>query len=120
MREIIDTFKTIYRNDRGVVVWMIILLLFSVLLVVMSLFGLNPSSSMVGVGYTDLGGYRDGRWYYVLAFSGLGLVIGLLHNMIAVKLYKKRGSSMATLFIIISIAVVLLAVAMLMNVLGEL
>ena len=68
MKEYKEDFKKIYKNERTTLALMILNLILSIALVVVSLIKLNPSSSVIKVGYGDIGGYRDGSWTDLIAF----------------------------------------------------
>lgn len=72
----------------------------SIALFVFSIIRLNPNSAVVKIGYGDIGGYRDGAWTDMLAFPILALVFGILHGLIAVKIYHRRGAGVTKFFLI--------------------
>ena len=95
-----EDIKKIYQNERLTLIAMIFNLLLSLALIVFSLIKLNPSSSVIKVGYGDIGGYRDGSWTDLIAFPILAVIFGILHNFIAVRIFHKRGAGMTKFFII--------------------
>jgi len=109
MKEIVANFKKIYAHDRWLIVAMAFLFLTSFVLMVLTFFALRPNSVMIRTGYADVGGYRDGQWQYLLTFMILGFITGVIHNILATKVYGKKGSGAAALFIFISIGLVCLA-----------
>lgn len=123
----------IYREKRGLFWWQVALLVLSLMLLVFSLVSLSPSSAVVKTGYGDIGsfsgddltgmrtagGYRDGSWINMLAFSILILIIGVVHNLIIIRLYKRRGADVAKTFTIISILLLFGVAAVLLRLLGE-
>ncbi|MBR3323726.1 hypothetical protein IKG16_02465 [Candidatus Saccharibacteria bacterium] len=133
MEELKKSFGEIFREQKGVLSSMAILLILSLALLVFSVVTLSPGASVVKVGYGDIGryqggewssmtnsgGYQDGSWMEMLAFPVLALVFGLLHNVLIVKVYGKRGSGMAILLAIISIMLVIGAFLVLVRLLGE-
>ena len=122
-----EAVKDIYRNHRKLFVGMIILAVLSMGLLIFSLFNLKISNSTVHVGYSDIGsyqggdfdetrgssGYISGRWVDMLAFPILAVALGVMHNLIAIRLYKRRGVASAGVFIAMSILVLVLAVLVL-------
>ena len=100
---------------------------------IFSLVTLSPSSAIVKTGYSDIGsfagddltgmrsagGYRDGAWGAMFVFPILAVIIGLLHNMIAIRLYKRRGEGSAQAFLAMSFAILIGAVIVLAKLLGE-
>lgn len=122
-----EAIGDIYKNHRKLFVGMIILMILSMGLLIFSLFNLKISNSTVHVGYSDIGsyqggdfdetrgssGYISGRWVDMLAFPILAVVLGVMHNLIAIRLYKRRGAASAGVFIAMSILVLVLAVLVL-------
>ena len=99
MKTFFADIKTIYRNERLMLVMMILNLLASIGLFVFGIINLNPSSAVVKVGYGDIGGYRDGSWADMLAFPLLAIIFGIFHNLIAVRIFRKRGAGMTKFFL---------------------
>lgn len=123
--------KEIFREHKGLFYRMVALAIVALAFLIFSLFTLSPSSSVVKTGYSDIGsyesgtsaasaaGYRDGSWTGMLAFPILALILGVLHNFIALKLYKRRGESMAKVFVTMSIVVTLIGIITLARLAGE-
>lgn len=123
----------IYKEHKGLLILMSLLFLMSLVFFVFSLASLSPSSAIVKVGYGDIGsfagddltgmrlagGYRDGGWGNMLTFSFLSVIVGVLHNMIAIKIYKRRGEGIAKAFVIISMSIIIGAFIVLMRLLSE-
>ena len=101
---------------------LVILVLMGLILLIHTLISLSPEAAVVKTGYSDIGsyqggewtemqaagGYRDGSWTNMLAFSLMAVVLGVVHPIIALKLYKKRGSGMAIVMVVISMFLVIL------------
>ena len=102
MKDFKEDIKKIYQSERIMLTLMIINLLASIALAIFSLVKLNPSSSIIKVGYGDIGGYRDGSWTDLFAFPLLAILFGIMHNFIAVRIYHKRGAGMTKFFLIIT------------------
>ncbi|MBQ8984989.1 hypothetical protein IJ076_00295 [Candidatus Saccharibacteria bacterium] len=100
MKDFKADFKRIYQTERLMLVWMILILIAAIVLAVFSMIKLNPASSVVKVGYGDIGGYRDGSWTEFIAFPLVAILLGVLHNFIAVRIFHKRGAGMAKFFLI--------------------
>ncbi len=117
------TFKEdiikIYQTERGMLVLMIINFLLAVGLLVFSIIKINPDLPVVRVGYGDIDGYRDGSWIDILAFPILAIVFGVLHNILAIRIFHKRGGGMAKFFLLLTAALILGAVLVLARILGE-
>jgi len=52
--------------------------------------------------------YRD-QWYYLLLFGLFGLIIGVIHSVITVKILIIKGDVLASLFAWLSVVIILLA-----------
>ena len=78
-----------------------------------------PSASVVKIGYGDIGGYRDGTWTEMLAFPLLAIVFGVLHNFIAIRIYKKRGAGMTKFFLVATTTLIIGAFIVLIRLLRE-
>ena len=55
----------------------------------------------------------------MLTFSFLSVIIGVLHNMIAIKVYKRRGEGIAKAFVVVSMFILIGAFIVLMRLLSE-
>lgn len=133
MKELGQTLKTICREQRRLLVMMILLAVLSLGLVIFALLNLKAGNPSVKVGYGDIGryqggewssmknagGYRDGHWTSMLVFPVFGLVLGVLHNALAVKLFKQRGSGLATVFVTASILLLLAGFVILIRLIGQ-
>ena len=95
-----EDIRKIYTTERLMLIMMILNFLASLALMIFSLIKLNPSSSVIKVGYGDIGGYRDGSWTDLIAFPLLAILFGILHNFIAVRIFHKRGAGMTKFFLI--------------------
>ena len=100
---------------------MLILLnfLLSIGLLIFSILNLNPNGAVVKVGYGDIGGYRDGTWAEMLTFPILAIIFGILHNLLALRIFHKRGSGMAKFFLITTTMLIAGTLLVLIRLLGE-
>ncbi len=114
-----EDFKKIYQTEHFMLVLMVINVVASIALIIFSLINLNPASSVVKIGYGDIGGYRDGNWTDMIAFPLLGLLFGVLHIFIALKIYHKRGAGMTKFFLITTTTLILGAFVVLIRLLKE-
>ncbi len=119
MKSLIEDLKQIYKSERLMLVLMIVTLIIAVVLLVFSLIKLSPESIVVKVVYGDIGGYRSGGWAEMLAFSILAFVFGILHNFIALRIYKKRGAAMAKFFILATLGLIAGTFIVLVRLSGE-
>lgn len=102
MKDFKEDIKKIYSNERFMLVLMIMNFLIALTLMIFSLVKMNPNSSVIKVGYGDIGGYRDGSWTDLLAFPLLAILFGVLHNFIAVRIFHKRGAGMTKFFLLVT------------------
>ena len=114
-----EDFIKIYQTERGVLILMIFNLLLSVALIVFAIIALNPNAAVVKTGYGDIGGYRDGTWVDMLAYPLLALIFGVFHNLLAVRIFHKRGSGMAKFFLLTTTVLILGTALVLIRTLGE-
>ena len=96
----------IYRNERLMLILMIINLIGAVALLIFSVVNLNPAGTVVKIGYGDIGGYQDGTWTEMFAFPILAIILGVFHNLIAMKIFHKRGAGMTKFFLIITAVII--------------
>lgn len=114
-----EDFIKIYQTERGILILMILNLLFSIGLLVFSLINLNPDSAVVKIGYGDIGGYRDGSWADMLTFPLLAIIFGVFHNLLALRIFHKRGGGMTKFFLITTTALIAGTALVLIRLLGE-
>ena len=107
MKSLKEDFLNIVRGDKAVLVMMILNLLLAIALLVVSLVKLNPNSAMIKIGYGDIGGYRDGSWTNQFGFSLAAILFGVLHNLLALRIFHKRGSGMTKFFLITTTLLIL-------------
>ena len=120
VKELVANFKTIYHKDRKVLIWMIVLVLMGAGMILVPVVNLNPAVLRTWVRYSDINsGYAEGNWWYLLSFSVLGLVMSVGHCLLAARLYAKRGASVAMMFLVVSIAMIVVAMAFLVKILGR-
>ena len=133
MKELGQTFRTICREQRGLLATMIVLAVLSLGLLIFSLLNLKAGNPSVKVGYGDIGryqggewssmrnagGYRDGNWTMMLVFPIFALTLGFLHNVLAVKLFKQRVNGLATVLVAVSILLVVAGFVVLIRLVGQ-
>ena len=106
---------------------MIALLVMSVVFLIFSLTMLRPQNTVVIVGYGDVygeiaglsGGYRRDSWMNMLAFPILAVVFGLLHNLLALRVYRKYGKVPALMLVYATMLLVVGAFVVILRLLGE-
>ena len=119
MKTYIEDFKKLYFEERWMLILIILNFIASIALFVFSIVNLNPNSAVVKIGYGDIGGYRDGTWTEMLAFPLLAIVLGILHDFIAIRIYRKRGAGMTKFFLITTTVLIVGAFIVLVRLLKE-
>ena len=119
MKELKKSFREIYQKQAGLFRLMLVLFALGIALLVYAVFSLQPGNAVVKIGYGDVSSYRDGSWTEMLAFPILALILGVVHNVLAAKIYAKRGAGMAKVVVVCSIVLVLFAGLTLMRILGD-
>lgn len=119
MEEIKKNLKEIIKKQHGLMWLMLLLFVGSLGLFVTTLVTLNPNVSVTNVGYGDIGGYRTGGWISMLAFAIFAVILGVLHNLLAVKIYHKKGDGLAKVLVVTSIFLLIGAFVVLIRLLGE-
>ena len=114
-----DDIVAIYRTERGILLLIIINLLLSIGLLAFSLINLNSGNTVVKTGYGDIGGYRDGSWMDMLSFPLLAVIFGVLHGLLSLRIFRKRGGGMAKFFLIVTTALIAGTFLVLIRILGE-
>ena len=68
---------------------------------------------------SNSGGYHDGSWQAMLVYPLFALIFGVLHNIVALRIYRKKGEKVANVFVTTTIALILLSLLTLWRLLGE-
>jgi|GEM_PF-2553742 len=112
MKEILTSFKDLASNNRKLLVAMIFLFVASVVFVVIAIINIQPSNIQIPVRQTGhLGdGFYFAHWYYLYTFPFLGIVFGVLHNILAAKIYGKKGAQIAAIFVAVTFVLLLVTV----------
>ncbi len=126
MKEILSDFKEIFEKHKGLLTAMAMLFVISMALFLFSIINLGSNTTVVRTSYTDIGssqgesgGYLPGVWTERFAYPILAIVFGVLHNLLAVKLYRKQGSGIAGFFVLTTIGLVLATFIVFGRLLGE-
>lgn len=88
-----------------------LLVLLGISLIIYALFLVNASDAFVWSRYTHFGAthfYRD-RWYYFYAWPLFGLVVTVLHTMLARQSLKRGEARLATLIIAAGLMIIIFA-----------
>ena len=119
--------REIVREQKGLLAAMIGLMVMSLVLLVIALVTLRPQETVVITGYGDVygefagltGGYRRASWLNMLAFPILALLFGVVHNVLAVRIYRKYGRDAALVWVGLTMLMVVATVVVLFRLLGE-
>ncbi len=122
-----STWREVSRKQKGLAAAMLALLVVSAVFFVFSMTTLRPQNTVVIVGYGDVygelagisGGYRRDSWLSMLAFPILAIVFGVVHNIIALRIYRIYGKDAALIWVIATILVVFGGGLVLLRLLGE-
>lgn len=107
---IINSIKPIL-NDRLMVVSTILFVLVALAYCIFIAASLQPSDLQVAVHYTAFGEtnfYRE-RWFYLMNFVAFGLVVGVVHTILSIKLYLQGRRPIALFFLWFSVFLILVA-----------
>lgn len=102
MKELREDIVKIFDEQRGLLVLLILNFLLGVGLAVMSIVQVANGGTVAKVGYSDLTGYQNGNANEYLSFLILGIVFGIIHDFLGVKIFHKRGAVMATFFMVVT------------------
>ena len=119
MKTFKEDFLKICQKEHGILIIMAINLLLGIVLAIYAIIHLNPEASVVKIGYGDIGGYRDGGWVDILSYPLLAFVFGVLHSLLAVRIFHKRGSGMTKFFLVATTMLILGTFLVLIRILGE-
>lgn len=119
MKYFAEDLKQIYLHERFMLILMIVNFLGSVSLFIFNVVHLNTESAVVKIGYGDIGGYRNGSWTDMLTFLILAIIFGIFHNLIALRIFHKRGAGITKFFLIITSALIAGAFIVLIRLTGE-
>ena len=123
----VSTWREITRKQKSLMMAMVGLIAMSIILLVFSLINLRPQGTVVIVGYGDVygeiaglsGGYRRDSWLNMLAFPILAIVFGLVHNLIALRVYRKYGKEVALMVVYATMLLVVGTFVTMLRLIGE-
>ena len=119
MKYLVEDIKKILKTERWTFALMVLNFVVAMILMIFSVAELKPDAAVVKVGYGDIGGYRDGVWTDMLAFPIFFLVLGVFHNLIAMKIFHKRGAGMTKFFLLVTSALIVGTFIVLIRLVGE-
>lgn len=119
MNSLKDGLVGIFREEKLGFVMLLANLLLNMGLFVFAVANLRLNSVAMKVGYGDIGGYRDGDWRQMLVFPLAGVLFGVLHNLLAVRIFQKRGGAMMKFFVATTMLLAMTTVVVLLRLLKE-
>ena len=110
MKEIITKSLKKLISDRYLLVLISAMLLITLILSVIIGFSIHPSELQLVSHYSAFGVthlYRD-QWFYLYVFVVFGLIVSLLHSVIAIKMLVVKDHSIAVMFAWLGIGIIFL------------
>jgi hypothetical protein len=109
-KTIATTLKTIL-EDRLLTAMIIVLIVLSLAYCIYVGASLRPSDLQVAVHYTAFGptGFYRQKWYYLINFAALGMIVAAVHATLIVKFHTQGRRQMALLFAGVSLLLLLVA-----------
>ena len=120
MKNHITTALKTIANDRSFIASLTVLVLLSLGYCLFVAFTLQPADVQVVVrysAYSEQTLYRD-QWWYLFSFIGFGLLVGVGHSSIAIKLYQIGHIKVSYGFIAISLIILIVGFSLTKAVLG--
>lgn len=122
-----SVWREVCRKQKTLMVMMLLLVLASAALFVVSMTTLRPQNTVVIIGYSDVygeitgisGGYRRASWAAMLAFPILALIYGILHNFLALRIYRKYGRDAALIFVVMTMLMIVVTFVTMFRITGE-
>ena len=128
-----EALKKVYEGEKGLIFAMAVLVVVALALLIFSLVNLRAGAALVKVGSGDIGlsqgwewssmmnagGYHDGTWMEMFAYPILALIFGVLNNLLAVRVYEKKGAGVAKMLVWFSVGLVVATFILLVRLLGE-
>lgn len=124
---LLSIWGEVCRKQKGLMLAMILLAVFSAILLIFALTTLRPQSTVVIVGYGDVygeiagisGGYRRDSWLNMLAFPILAVIYGFVHNLLVLRVYRKYGKDAAMVLVVATMLLIVGTVVVMLRLLGE-
>ena len=120
MKQIIKQYALKLISDRYLLILAFFILLLGTICAINVGLSIHPSEIQLVSHYSAFGVvhlYRD-QWFYLLTFILFGLIVAILHIIIAIKLLIVKGHPIAIMFIWSGIGIILLGWAIAQSVLN--
>ena len=133
MKQLAEGFKKIFREDRGFLGLVFLLMVVGVVLFIYTLIRVNTGKTVMYVGYGDIGkftegeiaslwssgGYRAGGIGEMIAFPIMMIILGIFHGLFSIFVYERKGKELAKMFILLSFLLMIGTIIVLLRLLGE-
>jgi len=119
MKKLLEELQKIWAESKGTIALMLLNLSAGVVLLVGALASLRPGDLVIKIGYGDVSGYQDGAWYYLISFGILGILVAVVHNLLAVRMYHEKNKGAARIFLVASLLIGVAGWMMLMWIIGD-
>lgn len=109
-KTIVNSFQTLL-SDKAMLGSLALFAVLSIVFTIYFIANISPSELQVNTHYTSYGQehFYRAQWTYLLSFVGFGVLVGIVHPIIATKLYQDRGRQVALLFCWVSVGILLVA-----------
>ncbi len=114
-----NDLKKMWQEERGVIVLMTLTAVVAVVLIAIMTVMISSASTVTRTSYGDIGGYEEGNARTLFMFPVLIVMMGVLHNILAVKILRKNGATMAKIFLFVTILVMAGSMVVMTRLLGE-
>jgi len=102
-----------------VIVLMTLTAVVAIVLLVVMFAMISSAGTITRTSYGDIGGYKEGNARALFVFPAMVAMMGVLHNILAVKILKKNGAAMAKIFLFATIVVMAGGLVAMTRLLGE-
>jgi len=106
-------------KERRLIIALVVLFISALALMIYVSMNIHQNELKIVTHYTAFGStnfYRD-KWYYLISFVVFGLVVAVVHSMIALRLLAAKGTELALAFVWASVLMVFIAGAIMYQVL---
>lgn len=100
-------------KERRMIVALSILLVTCLIFIMYVALNIHQNELKIVTHYTAFGTtnfYRD-KWYYLIGFAVFGIMIAIMHTLIALKLLVSHGVEIALSFVWVSVIIIIIAAA---------
>jgi hypothetical protein len=119
LKDLRANLELIWRNNPRILTAMAILLMAGISLAVLAIFNLSFEGRQLISRFVGFGeNYYFNVGYYTLVYAVFGLMVGILHNIIITKMYKKGQKAAICIFLGMSFVVLILAAITMLRVVG--